>query len=288
MGSTLLRRGDKGNAVSELQTALNKVGAMLATDGDFGPGTERGVLYVQDLAGLPQTGVADTALWAWLESQPMPFEKLNADGVAFIAKEETGGLHYYEMTTRWPHYPGESSGITIGVGYDLRFNSEADFRELWESRLSAAHVAELSRDIGIRGTKARARELKKMGVQVPFKAAWPVFVHLTLPRFYDETKSVYASIDTLPDLCRSVLVSLVFNRGTSLKGSTRTEMKEIQRVLACADQAALTKEERVEILQGVENQILSMKRLWHPTSGLIRRRQSEANLWRQGLAAWQA
>ena len=281
-----LRRGDNGDEVTRLQTELNKVGAMLDPDGDFGRGTQRGVLYAQDIAGHPTTGIADTDLWKWLEIQAIPYEKLNANGVAFIAREETGGLQYYEMVTRWPHYPGESSGITIGVGYDLRFNSEANFKAVWCDHLPASHIDELSKDIGVRGSKSRAEELKKMGVEVPFKSAWLVFINLTLPRFYDETQSVYSSIDTLPDLCRSVLVSLVFNRGTSLKGKTRTEMKEIQQILIRADNSALNKSEKFAILEEVEEQILSMKRLWKPESGLIKRRQSEANLWRKGVASW--
>lgn len=286
MAFPTLRRGDIGNEVTKLQTALNKVGAMLESDGDFGHGTERGVLYAQDIAGHPTTGVADTALWEWLELQPIPYANLNTNGVAFIAKEETGGLQYYEMVTRWPHYPGESSGITIGVGYDLLFPTEADFNEVWGKYLPAPYIEELLKDIGVRGSKSRAKELKRIGVEVPFKSAWPVFIGLTLPRFYEETKSVYSSIDALPDLCRSVLVSLVFNRGTSLNESTRKEMKEIQNILNRADNSFLGKSEKIAILEKVEDQILSMKRLWKPESGLIKRRQSEANLWRKGLAAW--
>lgn len=286
MAFSTLHRGDGGDEVTQLQSALNKVGAMLVPDGDFGRGTERGVLYAQDMAGQPTTGVAETTLWEWLERQPIPYEKLNTDGVAFIAKEETGGLQYYEMVTRWPNYPGAESGITIGVGYDLRFNTETDFREFWGKYLPASYLEELSKDIGVRGSKKRAEELKSMGIDVPFKSAWPVFNGLTLPRFYSETKSIYSSIDSLPDLCRSVLVSIVYNRGPSLNGSTRKEMKEIQQILNRADNSSLGKLGKIAILEEVEDQILSMKRLWNPGSGLIKRRQSEANLWRKGLTAW--
>jgi hypothetical protein len=80
-------------------------------------------------------------------------------------------------------------------------------------------------------------------------------------------------------------VSLVFNRGTSLSGTTRKEMKEIQNILNRADDSNLSKSQRTEILSEVEGQILSMKRLWPPGSGLIKRRQSEANLWRTGLSS---
>jgi hypothetical protein len=284
MSFTSLQRGDKGEQVIRLQTELNKVGAMLTPDGDFGRGTEVGVRYAQDVAQQPLTGIADTALWQWLALQPPPFDRLDTNGVAFIAKEETGGLAYYDMVTRWPHYPGHASGITIGVGYDLRFNTHADFVATWGSYLPGDAVAALSKDIGVKGSKARADELKSMGLSVPFKSAWPVFVGLTLPRFYAETATIYPSIPRLSGLCASALVSLVFNRGASLSGASRREMRQIQAILQRADNAALTAMEKSAILAEVEDQILSMKRLWSNGSGLIKRRQSEANLWRQGLA----
>ena len=215
----------------------------------------------------------------------MPYENLHTNGIAFIAKEETGGLHYYQLVTRWPHYPGHASGITIGVGYDLRFNTKADFRETWGNYLPQEYMEELANDIGKKGSKSRAVELKNKGVEVPFKSAWPVFIKLTLPRFYQETESIYPSLRKLPDLCRSTLVSLVFNRGASLSGSGRKEMREIQKILESADDENLTKEQKTQMLQGIEDEILSMKRLWAPTSGLIKRRQDEANLWRKGLSS---
>ncbi|MCU0836400.1 MAG: peptidoglycan-binding protein [Chromatiaceae bacterium] len=281
-----LNRQDRGEAVKQLQGLLNRVGAMLVPDGDFGRGTERGVRYAQDVAGQPVTGTADEPLWAWLEQQPEPFPPLATDGVALIGREETGGLDYYEQVTRWPHFPGEQSGITIGVGYDLRYNSEADFRHVWSPHLPAPTIRELTADIGTRGTTTRARALKRMGIEVPFKAAWPVFVKQTLPRFYDLTQTIYPSLPRLPGLCGAVLVSIVFNRGASLDGPRRREMRAIRDILARADDVSLHKAMRKMILSEVEDEIVSMKRLWNPSSGLIKRRQAEANLWRQGLDAW--
>ncbi len=279
-----LQKGDKGEAVEQLQSLLNKIGAMLVVDGDFGPGTKKAVLYAQDIAGESATGVAEPTLWNWLDNQPVPFEPLESNGVAFIAKEETGGLAYYEMITRWPHFPGHASGITIGVGYDLRFNSETDFIETWVDHLPSGYITELVKDIGRKGSKARAVELRKMAIEVPFKSAWPVLVKKTLPRFYYTTQSIYPSLANLPGLCRSALVSLVFNRGSSLKGSGRKEMREIKKILQAAD--GVEKEQAKIILEGVEEQLLIMKRIWAPGSGLIKRRQAEANLWRKGLASW--
>ena len=281
-----LNRFDKGDAVFELQTQLNKVGAMLNADGDFGSGTERGVRYAQDFADLPQTGTADTELWEWLDAQPDPSADLATNGVAFLALEETGGLGYYDKVTKWPHYPGVASGVTIGVGYDLRFNSKENFYDLWGDHLPAQFMDELAKDIGKKGTKKRIKELKQMQIEVPFKAAWPVFIEKTLPRFYDNTKAIYPSLENLPELCRSVLVSIVFNRGNSLKGPKRSEMRAIRDILKSAVSLEINKPKKKMILSDVEDEIVSMKRLWGLDSGLAKRRQSEANLWRKGLQEW--
>lgn len=281
----MLQRGDFGEEVRTLQQWLNRVGAMLVCDGDFGPSTERGVRYAQDAASLSATGKSDPQLWSWLETQHDPFTLLDTDGIAFIAREETGGLAYYDAITQWPHYPGLSSGITIGVGYDLRFNTESDFRKLWGSCLSADTVNELSNDIGKAGTKARAAELKKKGIIIPFKAAWQAFIRKTLPRFYNETRAIYPSLDTLPLPCRSALVSIVFNRGNSLDGSQRSEMRSIRDILSDATDSSLSLQERKFILAEVEDEILSMQRLWGPETGLCKRRQGEADMWRAGLAS---
>lgn len=283
-----LNRGDKGEDVKRLQTFLNRVGAMLIADGDFGIGTKRGVQYAQDIANLPSTGTVDDELWSWLESKPEPFPSLATNGIAFIALEETGGLAYYHDVSRWPHYPGAESGVTIGVGYDLRFNTEANYRELWSAHLSSENLDELSKDIGKPGSEERAKELKQLGIEIPFKSAWLVFIKHTLPRFYSDTESIYPSLGKLPSLCRCVLVSIVFNRGPSLNGSSRREMLMIQDILDKADKPELQVQERKMILADVEEQILLMMRLWKPSSGLCKRRQSEANLWRIGLEDLQA
>ncbi|MFZ5766374.1 MAG: peptidoglycan-binding protein [Thermodesulfobacteriota bacterium] len=279
----VLRRNDKGEEVQRLQSLLNRVGAMLVADGDFGLGTERGVRYGQHRAGLPETGFAEEPLWRWLEGQPEPYPLLDVDGVALIAREETGGLAYYQQVTRWPHYPGSASGITIGIGYDLRFNSEDDLRVTWGPHLPQSALHELIRDIGKRGSKARERELQRLGIEIPFVVAWQLFIDTTLPRFYTETARIYPSLPHLSPLCRAALVSLVYNRGAGLIGPTRLEMRAIRDILVRADDPALAPSARLTVLAEVEEQFVAMQRLWPLGSGLRKRRQAEANLWREGL-----
>jgi peptidoglycan hydrolase-like protein with peptidoglycan-binding domain len=286
MGYPELSRGDQGEDVKLLQSLLNRVGAMLVADGDFGRGTERGVRYAQELAGQANSGTATPPLWQWLEEKPEPYPLLATNGVAFIASEETGGLSYYEDVTRWPHYPGHASGVTIGIGFDLRHNSEAQFRLFWEGHLSRKTLDELARDIGRAGSEKRVKELKRLGIEIPFAAAWEVFIDKTLPIYYRQTEAIFPSLGRLPELCRSVLVSIVFNRGNSLDGPTRKEMRAIRDILARAAEPLQHKRRVQMILEEVEDQIVAMKRLWNPASGVYKRRQAEANLWRTGLKDW--
>src|SRR3546814_10554212 len=65
-----LQRGASGVEVQILQHRLNRIGALLDCDGDFGSVTEGAVKEAQQRAGLPATGIADAATWAWLEAQP--------------------------------------------------------------------------------------------------------------------------------------------------------------------------------------------------------------------------
>lgn len=58
-----LKRGSEGAMVVELQKALNKNGAKIWTDGDFGAGTERAVKAFQRKAGLVPDGRVGPRTW---------------------------------------------------------------------------------------------------------------------------------------------------------------------------------------------------------------------------------
>lgn len=74
-----LGRGAKGANVEALQDALNKKGAGLRKDGDYGPRTARAVSAFQKANGLPQTGTADARTMAALnklDSKRVPEKSL--------------------------------------------------------------------------------------------------------------------------------------------------------------------------------------------------------------------
>ena len=62
----ILRRGDRGSAVVELQGLLSTHGSSLATDGIFGPATEKAVRDFQRKVGLVVDGIAGPKTLAML------------------------------------------------------------------------------------------------------------------------------------------------------------------------------------------------------------------------------
>lgn len=270
MSNRVLRRGDRDEEVAGLQRNLNKIGALLDIDGDFGPATERAVREAQEMAGLPQSGEADAKLRAWLDAQSEPCSVLPSEGVVFLAREECGGRAQYERSAARPHCPGEASGVTIGIGYDLRFQG-GNFEQDWGDALPEEAGAKLRPWCGRRPDATSLATLAE--VEVPFPVAWRVFARTTLPRFVEQTRRTFLGFDDLPWQCQAALVSLVFNRGASLRGPSRREMAAI----------------REHILRGeldkVPQELLAMRRLWPSSPGLRARREREAELWRAGLAA---
>lgn len=263
-----LQNGAKGAAVKDLQRLLNRIGGLLAEDGDFGGGTERAVREAQQQAGVAVTGIADETTWEWLERQPDPSSEISVEAITFIVAEEVGGRRYYDAHVCHPHYPGGASGVTIGVGYDLRFQSE-NFENDWGDELAAADRDRLRAVLGRQGDPQLVQGLAD--ITVPFPCAWRVFIEKTLPRYVTQTRDAFEGYDGLPPLCKGVLVSLVYNRGPGMDGESRKEMRDIRTAVANGNLAA------------VPDALRAMKRLWPNLEGLRKRRDREADLWQRGL-----
>jgi hypothetical protein len=159
--------------------------------------------------------------------------------------------------------------VTIGIGYDLRFQGPNNFEADWEGELRPEDLEKLRPYLGMMGSSGAVAALKS--IKVSFPTAWRVFTKCILPRYVAQTRSAYPQFDELPDGCQRVLASLVYNRGTDMDGDRRREMRAIKAHLAARD---FTK---------VATEIEAMKRLWPDSRGLRERRDREADLWRNGL-----
>ena len=274
----LLKQGDSGVEVKGLQRGLNRLGSLLLVDGSFGPGTRDAVADGRVALGHPGPPEADDAFQQELAALPDPFPPLTASGVTFIARAEVSSPAQYRLKYRNPIWPGGASGITIGIGYDLRFVDRARLAADWGDRLSAETIEQLGGCLGKLGSADLLGPVR--GLEVGLLDAVTVFLQRLLPQYLDSTRSIYPQVDDLAAARRTALVSLVYNRGarltdSSFKKNDRREMRKIQSLLKAGD------------FDAVAEQFDSMTRLWDSAKqpGLIKRRQDEASLWRDGFAA---
>jgi len=161
-------------------------------------------------------------------------------------------------------WPGGDSGITIGIGYDLGY--EENLEDDWANYLSQAQIARLKTVIGLKGAKAQARASEFKDIHINRSDAEAVFTQSTLPDNIKQTRGAFPGFDNLPLDAQGALVSLVYNRGTSVSGDRRREMLAIRDLVPQKD------------LKGIADQLLAMKRLWPDVRGLQRRRDAEADL----------
>jgi hypothetical protein len=182
--------------------------------------------------------------------------------------EVGGGQAYYNKKLLRPTWPGGASGVTIGVGYDLGYNTSAQFTTDWGTRLARPEFTRLAACLGKKGQPAKALIAGVHDIQVLWPAASAVFFALTVPRFYRQALGAFPGMDKLPADAQGALISLVFNRGGSLKGKSRVEMKAIHDLVPRGD------------LKGIAAQLRLMKRLWigKGLDGLLKRRDEEAKL----------
>lgn len=163
-------------------------------------------------------------------------------------------------------WPGESSGITIGAGYDLGFCSAEQFEEDWGPYLSGDEIERLKDVIGLSGEAAHERAGEFSDIKIDKADAAEVFKERTLPGASEETEQAFPGVDQLPPKVQGALVSLIYNRGTKMEGDKRREMRAVRDAVADGD------------LQVIADQLREMKRLWPDTRGLRRRRDAEADL----------
>lgn len=201
-----------------------------------------------------------------LVALPSPVQ-LTPEGRQLILNFEVGGgERYYNRLLARPTWPGFASGVTIGVGYDLGFNSERVIRSDWNGLKDLDRLAPLS---GITGQRAKDRVAQIRDILIGWEHANAVFTAVTVTRFYQLCQRTFPGFDDLRPNAQAALVSLVFNRGNAMSGPQRTEMRTIRSLVPKRDYA------------GIAHQLRTMKRIWKGTDiseGMSRRREAEARL----------
>ncbi|MGA1367444.1 MAG: peptidoglycan-binding protein [Blastocatellia bacterium] len=241
-------------------------------------GMEERIKRLQQRLGLPVDGLVGPVTLTRLESlvdqvlgkAPTPAEynlECSRVGLDLIVEFEISSQEHYERRLVRPTWPGGESGVTIGIGYDLGFATRAQIRSDWRE-LPEKVVERLVVASRVTGTKARDLVPSLRDLRIPFAIAKGVFYTRSLVQYAVATRRVYPGVEFLPADTQSMMLSLVFNRGTKLTGPTRKEMQELVPLVKDGD------------LPGMAAQFRSMKRIWQGAglTGLLVRREKEAVL----------
>jgi hypothetical protein len=213
------------------------------------------------------------AILALLSSAPA-VETLPAGGLTIsqasqdmILYYETGGQAYYSARLKRPSVPPGASGITIGIGYDLGYNSREQISADWGSFLPAAQVARLQTVAGLKQAGAKAALVRVKDITVPWETAVAVYRLRTVPRFAAMTQQAYPGLTTMHPHVQGVILSTTFNRGAAFSPYARR--KELVWT-------------RSDVLAGTPTNLpsyqLQMRRLWPTIPGLQKRYAAHAGL----------
>ncbi len=196
--------------------------------------------------------------------------------------DETRSRSEYERKYHRPHWPGNSaSGLTIGIGYDLRF-ARKHFEGDWKTRLERLPspkdaYTRLAGHLGRGGS--RAAERATSDISIPWEDAIAVFRVRRLPSYIDETKLAFPGVESMDADVRGALTSLIYNcgRGTG-KPYQRLKRDAYQQI-----RAAVSARDVAGVAAGIRAVKLYHDRDPSVAAGLKRRREAEARMVERSL-----
>lgn len=196
--------------------------------------------------------------------------KLSPQARELLLKYEVGGgRSYYEKYLSKFTWPGGASGPTIGIGIDCAYYKPEELRIIF-SFLPKNQVELICGAYGKTGEdgKIYTRTLRAAGIEVGWNDAIKIFENQTWTKFSSLAEKVFPGLDQLCSNAYGAIVSLIFNRGGSLKGDSRLEMRNIKNLISNKN------------YKQIANEIRKMKRIWvgKGLDGLLERRDAEADL----------
>jgi len=266
--------GVRADGISGKQT-LSAIAQLLECDST--------IFAIQRQISVSANGIDDEHTWeriheevieALEEDEVETYCGLSKEAYKLIIYYETGGKAYYNRALKSPTYPGGASGVTIGIGYDIGYNTRKQFESDWKPYLEPKTFDRLAAFLGKKGSQVKEYIPGLKDIEISWPAAQAVFQKRTLPRFIDRTKKAFPGSEKLDPNIFGALVSIVFNRGGSMRGSTRREMANIRAAIESGEYS------EVELKKYISDQVRHMKRLWANKNldGLLARRDAEADL----------
>lgn len=186
-----------------------------------------------------RAAVATTVVPAVLEMQqaietalPAPAAEraraaISPAAVALIVRHEIISPAYYTAKLQNFACPGDISGPTAGIGYDLGVQTATRIRADWHAHAAAARMAQAS---GVTGFgPCRAYRRANADIRTPFVLAKEVFETASLPAYHALAARAFRDgWDGLPPNAQGALVATVYVRGAGMRGESRAEMRQLR------------------------------------------------------------
>jgi GH24 family phage-related lysozyme (muramidase) len=193
------------------------------------------------------------------------------ESIDLIINFETGGKSYYEKVYKSTFvWPGGASGPTVGFGVDCAYYTREELKNIFKHVMTEEELTLVCGAVGKSGSSGQAYTRKLKGIIVTWDEAKKIFEELTLPKFINLAKKTFPGVENLHPNAQGAILSIIFNRGTSLSGSRRVEILALRRIIPTKNYKAMAAEVR------------KMKRLWpnnkNSNSDLYDRREAEAKL----------
>ncbi|MGD9643823.1 MAG: hypothetical protein AB7V08_13925 [Elusimicrobiales bacterium] len=195
------------------------------------------------VATVPAVAVADAAVAQAIEALPLPEPTpvevpagdpplVSADGAALIVRWEVGSPALYTRKYERPVCPmctSTASGPTIGIGYDLGHATGAAVDLDWRAH---PQRPDLHGGLGVTGRAAIPVTAGLQHVVTPYPLAFTVFQEASVVKYWRSCRRAFGpeAWDAAPQAVQDVLVSNCYNRGTSMLGDKRAELREIRDV----------------------------------------------------------
>lgn len=201
-------------------------------------------------------------------------------GIYRISKKSAEFILSWEAYMPKPYVPkgDQSSGVTIGYGYDLGQQEISSARTMLSDYYTATQVERLLTAIGKKGDNARAIVHELSDISIDKERALDMAMRLK-ERYCQIVVNTYPQAINLPPDSAGAILSLVYNRGPSLKKpkigdpiDSRREMREIGDDFSKGN------------IKNIPARLRSMKRLWANQRGLRDRREGEAKFIEEELA----
>jgi len=195
--------------------------------------------------------------------------------IDMIVGFEVSSPSYYQDNYTHFDWPGEASGPTVGIGYDLGYVTLGECRADWSPWVTPTEVAILISAIGLTGERAHQWvQDHRDEVTISYPQAVHEFIREEVPKWEARCRAALENFDLLSPDSAGALVSLAYNRGVGGFHSSLpryAEMRKITDLMAAAQYALIPTE------------IAAMARLWPNETGLQVRRRQEAALFAKGV-----